>query len=78
MQHSTILSALPGAEQATEALLRRLPDAKLRLGFGLHYGWAVECAIGSYRKIDASYLSPHVNFASRLEDATKQYAVDIL
>jgi class 3 adenylate cyclase len=29
-------------------------------------------------QIDASYLSPHVNMASRLEAATKQYGVDIL
>lgn len=30
-------------------------------------GWAIEGAIGSEYKIDASYLSPHVNMASRLE-----------
>jgi len=29
-------------------------------------------------KIDASYLSPNVNMASRLEAATKQYGVPIL
>lgn len=29
-------------------------------------------------KIDASYLSPHVNIASRLEAATKQYRVPLL
>ena len=33
---------------------------------------AIEGAIGSKHKIDASYLSPHVNMASRLEAATKQ------
>eukprot|EP00937_MAST-01D_sp_MAST-1D-sp2_P001615 g1615.t1 len=48
------------------------------MGFGLHYGWAVEGAIGSSIKIDASYLSPHVNIAARLEQATKQYMVPIL
>ncbi len=26
------------------------------MGFGLHYGWSVEGAIGSILKIDASYL----------------------
>mmetsp|Transcript_10302 Transcript_10302/g.16085 ORF Transcript_10302/g.16085 Transcript_10302/m.16085 type:complete len:327 (-) Transcript_10302:137-1117(-) len=56
----------------------RLPGYYMRMGFGLHYGWAIECAIGSARKIDASYLSPHVNLASRLEAATKQYGVMIL
>merc|ERR1712232_1191363 len=60
------------------ALLARLPNYRVRLGFGLHYGWAIEGAIGSDFKIDASYLSPHVNMASRLEAATKQYNVLIL
>ena len=44
----------------------------------MHLGWAIEGAIGSQYKIDASYLSPHVNLASRLEAATKQYGVPIL
>lgn len=34
------------------------------MGFGLHYGWAIEGAIGSKMKVDASYLSPHVNMVS--------------
>jgi hypothetical protein len=33
----------------------------------------IKGAIGSHFKIDASYLSPNVNIASRLEAATKQY-----
>ena len=37
------------------------PDFKMYLGFGLHIGWAIEGAIGSNYKIDASYLSPNVN-----------------
>ena len=41
------------------------------MGFGLHFGWAIEGAIGSLFKIDASYLSPNVNMAARLEAATK-------
>jgi len=48
------------------------------MGFGLHTGWAIEGAIGSYFKIDASYLSPNVNLAARLEVATLQYGVQIL
>ena len=35
-------------------------------------------AIGSEFKVDASYLSPNVNMASRLEAATKQFGVPIL
>ena len=48
------------------------------MGFGLHVGWAIEGAIGSDYKIDASYLSPNVNMASRLEAATKQFGVTML
>lgn len=48
------------------------------MGFGLHVGWAIEGAIGSEYKIDASYLSPNVNMASRLEAATRQFGVDFL
>ncbi|KAL3776418.1 hypothetical protein ACHAWO_007834 [Cyclotella atomus] len=55
-----------------------LESYKVAMGFGLHKGWAIEGAIGSKLKIDASYLSPHVNLASRLEAATKQYSVNLL
>lgn len=48
------------------------------MGFGLHFGWAIEGAIGSRFKIDASYLSPNVNIASRLEAATKQFGTTLL
>ena len=48
------------------------------MGFGLHTGWAIEGSIGSKVKVDASYLSSHVNLASRLEGATKQYHVPLL
>jgi hypothetical protein len=41
-------------------------DYEVDMGFGLHVGWAIEGAIGSIYKIDASYLSPNVNIASRL------------
>jgi hypothetical protein len=47
-------------------------------GMGLHVGWAIEGAIGSRHKIDATYLSPNVNMAARLAAATKQYAVGLL
>lgn len=46
--------------------------------FGMDAGWAVEGAVGSEYKIDATYLSPHVNMASRMMSACKQYGVNIL
>ena len=50
----------------------------INLNFGMDAGWAVEGAVGSAYKIDATYLSPHVNMASRMMSATKQYGVYIL
>ncbi len=37
--------------------------------------WAVEGAVGSEHKIDATYLSPHVNVTMMLEGETKRYGV---
>lgn len=41
-------------------------------------GWGVEGAVGSEHKIDATYLSPHVNMAARMMSATKQFGVHLL
>ena len=54
---------------------KRIPGFKVKLGFGLHLGWAIEGMIGSSFKADASYLSPNVNKSMRLEAATKQDGV---
>jgi class 3 adenylate cyclase len=51
---------------------------EIKMGFGMHIGWAIEGAIGSRYKIDASYLSPNVNMAARLEAATKQFRTPLL
>lgn len=55
-----------------------MPGFEIKMGYGLHVGWAIEGAIGSFYKIDASYLSPNVNMANRLEAGTKLYGVNIL
>jgi class 3 adenylate cyclase len=63
---------------ATNRLFKRFPGYKVRCGSGLHVGWAIEGAIGSNMKIDASYLSPHVNMSEFLESSTKAYEVPLL
>lgn len=50
----------------------------LEVTFGLDAGWAVEGAVGSRYKIDATYLSPHVNMAARLMSTCTQYCLTIL
>jgi len=55
-----------------DAILRRFgPGFKIQMGFGMHVGWAIEGAIGSDLKIDATYLSPHVEMSDRLEASSK-------
>ena len=48
-----------------------MPGYKVKMGYGLHSGWGIEGARGSEFKIDASYLSPNVNMAARLESSSK-------
>jgi hypothetical protein len=69
--HLTGIGGMAGAAGSDELLNRGA-------GMGLHIGWAIEGAIGSRHKIDATYLSPNVNLASRLAAATKQYFVALL
>ncbi|CEO95743.1 hypothetical protein PBRA_004456 [Plasmodiophora brassicae] len=72
-------SAELAAYRDNPAIRARFGDGfRIRMGFGLHVGWAIEGAIGSRFKIDASYLSPNVNLTARLESATKQFGVQIL
>ena len=61
-----------------EEIKKRIPDFKLNMGFGLHIGYGIEGAVGSTYKIDASYLSPNVNIAARLETATRQFGLNLL
>lgn len=45
------------------------------IGYGLHVGWAIEGAIGTDFKIDASYLSKNVNMTEQLQDLSPIYHV---
>ncbi|XXQ30478.1 Guanylate cyclase domain-containing protein [Plasmodiophora brassicae] len=56
----------------------RMPNYNVNLGVGIHWGWAIEGAIGSELKIDASYLSPHVDMSQVLEELTKVYGVPLI
>lgn len=64
--------------RAHAGLNARMPNYKVKMGYGLHQGMGIEGSIGSNFKIDASYLSDSVNMASRLEGATKAYGVPLL
>merc|ERR1711871_921599 len=60
-------------------LLQRMHQYQVSLACSLHHGWAIEGAIGSDFKIDASYVSPNVNIAMTLVEATQQqYGVNVV
>lgn len=44
----------------------------MKMGFGLHAGKAVQGAIGSQRKIDATYVSEAVELSECLGSLTKK------
>jgi len=57
---------------------KRFPTFLPRMGFGMHYGKAIEGAVGTDLKMDASYLGPEVDLADVLEGMTKDYGCCIL
>ena len=61
-----------------EGLNRRMPNYEVKLGMGLHMGYSIEGPLGSYYKIDPTYLSPNVKMAERLESSTKVFGVPLL
>jgi class 3 adenylate cyclase len=68
-------------EVARDALITKLAGRTgpiVQMGFGLHAGNAVQGAIGSTRKIDATYVSEAVERAEYLESSTKKYGLKML
>ena len=61
-----------------EILRTKDTNFQVKMAYGLHVGWAIEGAIGSRLKVDPSYVSPHVNFASKLQNLSKRYGVELL
>lgn len=61
-----------------EGLNKRMPNYEVKLGMGLHLGYSIEGPLGSFYKIDPTYLSPHVKMSERLESSTKVYKVPLL
>ena len=45
------------------------------LGFGIHAGWSFEGTLGSTFKINATYLSPHVSLAAKIQKLSSIYGV---
>eukprot|EP00928_Gymnodinium_smaydae_P024544 TRINITY_DN19832_c0_g2_i1.p1 TRINITY_DN19832_c0_g2~~TRINITY_DN19832_c0_g2_i1.p1 ORF type:complete len:973 (+),score=191.47 TRINITY_DN19832_c0_g2_i1:204-3122(+) len=87
MSMIAVAKILAGIHQSPVlARYRAHPALQMNLGtnhrvcmtFGVHAGWAIEGAIGSDFKIDASYISPHVNVATKMERMAQLYGVPII
>lgn len=66
---------------ARDALVTKLKNREgpiVQMGFGLHAGKAVQGAIGSQKKIDATYVSESVERSEFLESSTKKYGLLLL
>jgi class 3 adenylate cyclase len=75
VHRSPVLAAYRGHPGLQQRLGK---NCRVTLSSGLHYGWAIEGAVGSEFKIDASYLSPNVSIAETIERATMIYGVSML
>lgn len=51
---------------------------RVRIGFGLHAGNAIQGAIGSHLKVDVTFISRSSEVAETLEGMTKEYGVPLL
>jgi class 3 adenylate cyclase len=66
------------AQGRLKAKLKNRQGPVVQMGFGLHAGKAVQGAIGSPRKIDATYVSEAVVSVEFLEASTKKYDLQML
>jgi len=59
-------------------LVRRHPNYRVRLGFGLHSGSAIEGVFGSEFKLDVLYVTPVIAAARQFCVATVEYGCSII
>eukprot|EP00929_Paragymnodinium_shiwhaense_P002445 TRINITY_DN102704_c0_g1_i1.p1 TRINITY_DN102704_c0_g1~~TRINITY_DN102704_c0_g1_i1.p1 ORF type:complete len:1045 (+),score=297.93 TRINITY_DN102704_c0_g1_i1:291-3425(+) len=76
VHESRVLARYRGHPGLQQRLGRK--NCRVNMSFGLHYGWAIEGAVGTEFKIDASYLSPTVAVAESVERACQVYDVQIV
>jgi hypothetical protein len=48
-------------------------NSRPTLDFALHMGWTIEGAIGSESKIDACYMSPHLQASYKIQKLCEHY-----
>lgn len=73
------LSPVLAGYGAHPGLKQRLgSNFRLQLSCGLHSGWVIKGAVGSDSRIEVSYVSPNLNIATNIVNATQIYGVPFL
>jgi len=76
--HAVHSSRILASYRKHPGLQYRISNFRVNVSLGLHSGWAIEGAVGTEFKIDASYLSPNVNIAESTLVATRLYGVSVM
>jgi len=72
-------SPMIGEYSGHPGLQQRLgTGCRVSLSIGLHGGWAIEGALGTEYKFDATYVSPNVSITASVSDACVLYGTAIL
>jgi len=58
--------------------LEMLYHRPLRMGIGIHFGWAILGAVGASENKSVTAIGDTVNFASRIESANKEFGTNFL
>lgn len=80
-QEKNALSTAIAMQKALQELCAKWEQQgrpSLKMGIGVHTGYAVVGDIGSEKRMEYTAIGDTVNVASRLEKMTKEYGVDIL
>lgn len=56
----------------------KIGKSAIKVGAGIHYGQVTLGAVGTEQRMDTAIIGDTVNLASRLENATKTYQIDVL
>ena len=62
----------------TKKIRNIMTNQNIKIGFGIHVGWAIEGAFGSVFKIDTSYLSKDINITKKLGNYNQRYKKQII
>ena len=78
MAANQALEAAQAILAAIKARNARKPEQKIKVGIGLHIGWAAFGNIGAGERLDFTVVGRDVNLASRIADLTKYLAEPLL